>query len=156
MKIDSSKLPAWQPGRAPAGRGDPAAPGAPARAPGRGSGAAGICGKPAGQRPPPLSQRFRRGGSNLPREKRPYPWPSSSSNKFPTSPKRCPLLQTRSGTVSTLKASIIVPRAGRVPIVARIAFDVLYLMPLQAKRQANTECPVTRDLITAECILHAD
>lgn len=35
-----------------------------------------------------------------------------------------------------------------------IAFDVLYLIPLQAKRQANTECPVTQDLITAECILH--
>lgn len=110
MKIDSSKLPAWQPGRAPAGGGDPAAPaGAPAaggaggaggrtpRAAGRGAaaGAAGTCPGGKGERPPRLSQAFQRGGwSNLPREKRPYLWSSSSSNNFSTSPKRCTLLHT--------------------------------------------------------------
>lgn len=48
------------------------------------------------------------------------------------------------------------PRAGRAPVGDGIAADALHLIPLRAKRQANTECPVTQDLITAECILHAD
>lgn len=54
MKIDSSKLPAWQPGRAPAGGGDPAAPaGAPA---------AGGAGGAGGRTPRAAGARSRGGG----------------------------------------------------------------------------------------------
>lgn len=95
MKIDSSKLPAWQPGRAPAGRGDPAAPGAPARAPRSGSG--------AGRGLRALVESGRGSGPRLSRsvfflERKDLMLGHLPHflNKFPTSPERCPLLQTRS------------------------------------------------------------
>lgn len=136
----------------------PRGPGCPGRSPGSGRGAAPGLRGPAESGPGSGPRLSAERGSNLPPEKRLIPGhlPPLISFLRPPSSARCSKRAPAMHIVSTLKASIIAPRAGRVPIVARIAFDVLYLMPLQAKRQANTECPVTRDLITAECILHAD
>lgn len=59
MKIDSSKLPAWQPGRAPAGGGT-SCPGRPGRSPGGGDKSRG--GDLAGRGGTRVSQPFQRGG----------------------------------------------------------------------------------------------
>lgn len=155
----TARLAARPRSRRPRGPGCPGRPGPSPRERQRSrAGAAGTWGKRAGQRPPPLPQCLQRGGQTFLEGKDPIPGhlpPLLSFLHLPSS-ARCSQRAPAVPTVSALKASIIAPRAGRVPIVARIAFDVLYLMPLQAQRQANTECPVTRDLITAECILHAD
>lgn len=175
MKIDSSKLPAWQPGRAPAGGGDPAAPGSPAGAPAarcvrgargrapraaeRGA-AAGTRGPAAGLgmgvcvyvgRSGPHDSRslFREGSKTLLEVKdfisghRP---PLATFLRLPGDARcsrRAPAILICKHAKGKRQASIIVPRAGRVPIVYSIEFDVLYLIPVQANRQANTECPVT-------------
>lgn len=57
MKIDSSKLPAWQPGRAPAGRGDPAVPAGAPGAPRSRTGGCGDLRKAGGAAAPASLQR---------------------------------------------------------------------------------------------------